>query len=258
MRLLFCVPAYGSTVRVETMNSVAVGMMHLTNAFPGIEIRLFIIDMAEIARVRNLFASMALQEEFDAVIMIDADMGIPPEVFPRLLASGYDVCGMTYPKRKIDLERFHQLAAEGHPFDIAHMGALEFISAGAIVQVGGEVKIENGFVEMGELPGGCLLIRGAALKKLWREMPDIRQLKHVNDIEARMGVTKLLRCFDNLTENGTKVSEDLSFCRRWKSLGGKIYGLIDAPIAHYGSMKFEGRFMDLLMANATRVRQGQS
>ncbi|MBN9479310.1 MAG: hypothetical protein J0I52_03655 [Bordetella sp.] len=250
MKLLICVPAYGSTVRVETMNSIAVGMIHLQQQMPHVEIRLFSVDMAEIARVRNLFASLAMKDDFDALLMVDSDMGIPPETFARLLASGHEVCGLTYPKRQIDLQKFHALAASGVDFEKAKVQALTFIAAGGFVHDNGQIQVTEGFLEMRELPGGCLLIRTSALHRMWREIPKIRQTAHISDLEQQMGVEKLIRCFDNVNLDHTKLSEDLSFCHRWRSINGRIFGLVDVPVTHCGNMNYEGRYIDLLMATA--------
>lgn len=250
MKLLICVPAYGSTVRVETMNSIAVGMIRLQQQMPHVEIRLFSVDMAEIARVRNLFASLAMKDGYDALLMVDSDMGVPPDTFARLLASGHEVCGLTYPKRQIDLQRFHALAAAGVDFDAARVQALTFIAAGGFVHDNGKLQIIEGFLEMNELPGGCLLIHTSALKRMWKEMPKIRQTTHVSDFEKQMGLDQIIRCFDNVNLDHTKLSEDLSFCHRWRSINGRIFGLVDVPVTHCGNMNYEGRYIDFLMANA--------
>lgn len=253
MKILFCVPAYGSDVRVETAMALASGVMHITQTIPNAEVRLFAIDMAEIARVRNLFASMALQDGFDALLMLDSDMSVPPETFTRLLMSPYEVCGVTYPKREIDLERFRQLAAGGADLNACTAGALNFIAAGAFVHKDGRIDVKDSFLEMKELPGGCMMIRTSALKRMWKDIPAIRQTDHIGDIEERMGLKKLIRCFDNIQKGNSKFSEDLSFCRRWTGIGGQIFAIFDVPVAHFGHMRFEGKYSDFLMPRATNV-----
>jgi hypothetical protein len=254
MKILFCVPAYGSEVRVETALTLATSVLHITQNVPGAAVQLFAVDLAEIGRVRNLFASMTLEQGYDALLMLDSDMSMPADTFTRLLMSPYDVCGVTYPKREIDLERFHAMAKAGADFETARTGSLNFIAADSFVHQNGTFAVDAGFLQMKELPGGCLMIRRAVFEKLWKSLPEIRQIKHVSDVEARVGLTKIIRCFDNIVENGTKCSEDISFFKRWASLGGKAYGLFDVPVAHYGAMKFEGRYSDNLMARATNVQ----
>lgn len=253
MRVLFCIPAYGSTVRIETMLAVASGVMHMKASIPGIEVELFGIDMAEIGRVRNVFASLALERDFDVLLMLDSDMGVPSETFTRLLMSPHDVCGLTYPKREIDLARFHQMAASGADLETARIASLTFIAADAFVHNNGQIEVKESFLEMKELPGGCLMIRKNALKRMWQKLPDIRQTQHIGDIEAKLGLARLIRCFDNIQNGNTKCSEDISFCRRWTSIGGKLYALFDVPVAHFGHMKFDGAYSANLMARATNV-----
>lgn len=256
MKILFCIPAYGSQVRIETAMSAASGVMHLAQNIPGSEVKMFAVDMAEIARVRNLFASLMLHEEHDALIMLDSDMGVPPDTFTRLIRSGHEVCGLTYPKREIDLQRFYNSARAGAEFEAARVGALNFIAAGAFIHNNGTIDIKDSFIEMRELPGGCLVIRRSALEKMWKAIPSIRQTEGISDVEGQMGMTKIIRCFDNIQKGNVKVSEDLSFCRRWREIGGQIHALFDVPVAHYGHMKFEGAYSAQLMAGATNIQPG--
>lgn len=253
MKILFCLPAYGSEVRVETALSLASNVMHMTSSIPGAMVKMFAIDMAEIARVRNLFASLVLEEEHDVLLMLDSDMGVPPETFTRLIMSPHEVCGLTYPKRELDLARFHQLAQGGADLETSRVGALNFIAADSFVHRDGTIDVRESFLEMNALPGGCMMIRRTALQRMWDKMPSIRQTKEIGDIEGSMGLTRVIRCFDNIANGNTKLSEDLSFCRRWRDIGGHIHALFDVPVAHYGQMKFEGAYSHNLMARATNV-----
>lgn len=250
MKILFCIPAYGGSVRAETMLAVSTGVIQLSKNFPTAEIRLFTVNMAEIARVRNIFASMLMEQGHDALFMLDSDMGVPPETFSRLLASGHDVCGLTYPRRQIDLAKFHQLAQAGNSLEASQTGALNFIAAGSFIHNNGQIQIQEGFLEMNEIPGGCMLIRRAAVDLLWKKAPHLRQTQNINDMEADLGLKKLIRCFDNIQEGATKYSEDISFCHYYRKAGGKIMALIDVSVSHYGDMKYEGRYSDLLLAGA--------
>lgn len=255
MKILLCVPAYGSQVRVETALAMATGVMHMNQNIPGAEIKIFTMDMAEIARVRNLFASLILQEQYDVLLMLDADMSVPPDTFTRLVMSPHEVCGLTYPKREIDLQRFYDAAKSGAEFEAARVGALNFICANGFVHNNGSVDIRDSFLEMQEIPGGCMMIRRTALEKMWAKIPSIRQTKEISDIEAVSGLTRIIRCFDNIQEGNTKFSEDLSFCRRWRLIGGQIFALFDVPVAHFGHMKFEGAYSAQLMARATNIQR---
>jgi hypothetical protein len=41
-------------------------------------------------------------------------------------------------------------------------------------------------------------------------------------------------------EDGTRLSEDYSFCERWRSLAGnEIWAAVDEPIGHVGDMIYE-------------------
>jgi len=161
---------------------------------------------------------------------------------------------VTYPKREIDLARFHLLAKNGADLNAATQGALNFISANAFIHDKGNIEVKDSFLEMTDMPGGCLMIRRSALDTLWKRMPSIRQTDEIGDMEASLGLTRVIRCFDNFQNGNLKLSEDYSFCRRWREVGGRIHALFDVSVAHYGHMKFEGKFSDNLMARARNVR----
>jgi hypothetical protein len=44
--------------------------------------------------------------------------------------------------------------------------------------------------------------------------------------------------FDRMPGDGSYVGEDVSFCRRWRFLGGEVFGLFGAEIGHVGTHVF--------------------
>ncbi|HRE31771.1 MAG TPA: hypothetical protein PLD88_07355, partial [Candidatus Berkiella sp.] len=46
-------------------------------------------------------------------------------------------------------------------------------------------------------------------------------------------------------KDGEYYSEDYSFCRRYKSIGGHIYADLSINLVHQGQEDYEGNFMAL-------------
>lgn len=251
-RILFCVPAYGGSVRSETMVTVSHGIALLKDA--GYEVRLMSMDLAEISRVRNIFASIAMEENYDILMMVDADMSFPSDVFTAMAGSRHDVCGLMYPKRNLDVQAFYAAASAGRSLQDAVTAGLDFILGDNFVLTDGQLKVDRGFLEMVAVPAGGMMIRVSALRRLWEGMPDIRQTEGIDPYERSLGIKNYIRCFDNIMKDGRGFSEDISFCIRWRELGGKVNGLVDVMVAHHGQMRYEGRYLDSLLARAATVQ----
>jgi hypothetical protein len=62
---------------------------------------------------------------------------------------------------------------------------------------------------------------------------------------------RVFQAFESLPdETGVHLSEDLSFCERWRRIGGEIWACVDETITHVGRMAFEGRYLDRLTFEA--------
>ena len=43
-----------------------------------------------------------------------------------------------------------------------------------------------------------------------------------------------------IDENGTYLSEDFSFCKRWSDMGGEIWADLNSALSHVGPLVFCG------------------
>lgn len=51
--------------------------------------------------------------------------------------------------------------------------------------------------------------------------------------------SQVLQCFEALTdENGIAMSEDVSFCRRWRAIGGELWATFDQAVGYTGPFTF--------------------
>ncbi len=256
LQLLIGLPAYGSTLWTETFHTLVANMLNLREAFPGINIKTSVIDFAEIDWARNLFATMLLDGNYDYLIMVDSDMAFPPHVMQRLIKSGHDVCGLIYPKRQIDLERFHREAASGADYGTAMTRSLEFVSAKNVVLEGRKFEVTNGFAQFSAIPGGCLCIKRDVVVRMWDEIPSIRLGEYTGPKVSDHEFKRVARVFDKMVDEATgrRFSEDYSFCLRWGGLGGMVHALLDVPVTHWGRQKYQGNAIDLFKDRSVRPK----
>jgi hypothetical protein len=52
--------------------------------------------------------------------------------------------------------------------------------------------------------------------------------------------------FDPYHTGRKKLSEDLSFCQRWRDIGGRVFVIPDIRMGHIGLKTFTGSFADWL------------
>lgn len=52
--------------------------------------------------------------------------------------------------------------------------------------------------------------------------------------------------FDNIREGDRRFSEDISFCKRWRSIGGQVWADPEIKMGHIGNKLFDGHLGDWL------------
>ena len=208
-KVLIGTPSYDGKVDVWFANSL-VNTIRLTPPDTVI-VPVYMAYDALVQRARNDLVKLALEEEFDDLIFIDADQEWNPEWINILLNHDADVVGGTVVK-KSDIPAFNVKAlAEG-------------LTTG-----------KNGLMEVECVGTGFLRLSRKALQDVW----DISE-EYTNEGKTNRMV------FDIKIMNGELVSEDNVFCRKWHGLGGKVY--IDPTMTcnHIGNKKYMGNFLEYL------------
>lgn len=224
MKLLIAIPSYGGTVTTGCNRSVlqlgAVLQQH------KIVSRIITVDEVDVVTARNTLASQLLRDDaFSHLLFIDADMIFGSETVLRLLGAEKPLIGCTYPKREIDLAKLCALA-KVHPAPIAIAKASSF----AVQQHSWHsTEIRNGMCQVEGLGMGLCLIDRKVFEKL---APKVRRNGAVYGF------------FDQISQGDLLKSEDLSFCARWKTVGGEVWALVDQDIGHVGTFTYRAKLID--------------
>lgn len=189
-----------------------------------------------VAVARNILASRMLEEDFSHLLFLDSDISFQPELVQRLIDFDQQVVGAVYPQRTIDQQRFFRQARTQSDPNSAWATALSF-----------PMDLETPHVSQGDffraksVPTGLMLIKREALERLTREYPELYR-PTANSFYESQGLKHVLQCFDPVYDpNGIAISEDLSFCRRWRAVGGEIWTLFDDTVGHFGPFLFRAR-----------------
>lgn len=213
--ILVYVPGYGHQISAATFLSThrMIPVLHAK----GHSVAITTSSSPDIAEVRNV----ALTHWYDGMkgsshlLMIDSDMGFPPELIVDMLALNEPMVGAIYPKKLLEIE----WAASGW---------------GESANAGGK----GHFMKVRGLGMGCFLIRRDAIATMIEKMPEILDTELQEPALHPEG--RVIRAFDPMRNaEGRRMSEDISFCYRWELCGGEIWGAGGYEIEHVGMHSFK-------------------
>ncbi len=234
--LVVCTPCYGGVVTqgymLSTTNLLLIGSQNGVSI--GVELHGF---DSLITRSRNTLVSKFM-DRADAthLMFIDADIGFQPMQVFRMAAFDQDVVAGMYPLKTRDWS--------GEALDRARRG--EALESAALRYVGlpcaeGVRRAEKGFVT-GEYAGtGFMMIKRSVIMRMMAAYPELKYA--ASHDSARPNASPFLYAlFDCMIEPETRhyLSEDYTFCRRWRDIGGEIWLDTQGALTHTGSHDFLG------------------
>ena len=168
-------------------------------------------------------------------MFLDADIGFEPEQALRLIQCGAEMCAAVYPIKRIDWDKVKSAIDTARPDPAA--ASLKYVfevdDPNAVIQAGGFVKVRYAGT-------GFLMIRRAALERMCARYPEL-QFKRDHSSDAATASDKRFALFEcMIAEDGTYLSEDFAFCKRWIDMGGEIWADLGSKLSHVGPMTFRG------------------
>ncbi len=83
-----------------------------------------------------------------------------------------------------------------------------------------------------------LNIKREVVKAMLKKFPEANDTVDPGAISG-LGISRMLKLFSKMkTKDGRPLSEDYSFCERWKECGGEVWCGVDYPIGHIGSFTY--------------------
>jgi hypothetical protein len=244
--VLIATPTAGGVVKSLYVDTLVKVVLAVRDA--GWDATFAMADSCYVSVARNFFANtLLIHSQFTHLVMIDSDMSFDADVVCRLIRCGKPVVAAAYPRRRMDLEAF--TAASRDPaltaadcFALAMNYTLEPASEPGTRRV----RVINGMCRVNRIALGCSAIQRGAFENLIaagmaRALPD--------DTVERAGLKgPFYDFFSEITcEDGTRLSEDYSFCKRWQSIGGnEIWAVVDKSIGHVGDMIYGAPYVNRL------------
>lgn len=161
-----------------------------------------------------------VHKEYSHLLFVDDDMGFLPDLVLDMLTFGEPVVGALYRKKTTNVEW----------------------------AVSGVDKPESRgpFLEVEGLGMGCFLIRRDAVANMVAAYPDLIDTRKnsINGLMREHGLTRLIDLFRCIQTDSGRVSEDFSFCRRWRQTGGKVWAATHHSVTHVGPHAYEGTYSE--------------
>jgi hypothetical protein len=242
--IVIATPCFGGMVTQSYMLSVIRLMSYGKSAEFEVSLSMAGYD-ALIARARSTLLAAFLDEpRATHLLFVDADISFEPEQVERLLKFDKDFTGALYPLKSIDWDEMPRRCVE--------LG--ESVRQAGLSYVGtfcpeAERKQEGGFATGIYVGGGFQLIRRGAVERMIAAYPETH-FKSVHclpmsgtrrDVVESSNLYALFDCIID-REAGTYLSEDYSFCRRWREIGGEIWIDGKSRLRHCGQFEFVGEY----------------
>jgi hypothetical protein len=245
--VLIATPTAGGVVKALYATTLLKTVIAIKDAGWGIDF--VTLDSSYISRARNYFAHLLLQNpHFTHLVMIDSDMSFEGHVICRLIRCDKPVVAAAYSQRCINMMAFAQ-AARNPELALADLAALalEYNLQPELAAGARQVRVIDGMCRVNYVALGCAVIRRDAFESL------------IATGTARLRPDRFLQksglggpfydFFGEITfEDGDILSEDYSFCKRWRSApGNEIWAVVDEPIGHVGDMVYSAPYLKRLL-----------
>jgi hypothetical protein len=236
VNLVVATPCFGGQISVLYAASLF-KLQNLVRAYKDFNLKILFKDGdALITRARASLVAQFLDDPTAThLLFADADIGFEPEQVLRLIECGAEMCAAVYPIKRIDWSKVRSSieAGRANPAAASLKYVFEVDDPNAVTQKGGFVKVRYAGT-------GFLMIRRAALERMCAKYPALRYRRdHSIDAATASGNRfALFECM--IAEDGTYLSEDFAFCKRWTDIGGEIWADLNSKLHHVGPMAFCG------------------
>lgn len=200
-----------------------VGVAMTTVSFPDIEV------------ARNYLATEFVDNKPDCthMLIVDADMGFPPQLVFDMVALDADIAGVAAPRKQIDLGKVQ--GAYGDTTAAVRRG-LSFVH-GALDRS----EERNGFVRTEACGTGVMLIKRRVFEDMAARLPEIVDTVRFKAMPFGDRFTRFLTPFTKVRLDDRELSTDYSFCHRWVAgCGGEVWINTRHAVTHTGSFDFTG------------------
>ena len=166
---------------------------------------------SNVNRARNSCAAKFLAGDATHLMFVDADIQFNATDIVKLVAHDKDIVGGIYPQKTLPPKM--------------------------VVNTLENARTEGDLIEVGTLGTGFMLVK----RTVFEQMIQAGATPYGDDIGLSDVENNNQYDFFNCTidSNGRYLTEDWSFCRKWRELGGAIWADTTVALAHVGYYRFQ-------------------
>jgi len=214
----FMTPCYGGQITEVCFNSYLQWSIIATKNNIDFQIDT-LSNESNVNRARNTCASKFLSGDATHLMFVDADIKFNPTDVVKLLTHDKDIVGGIYPQKTLPPKMVVNTIDNG--------------------------KREGNLIEVGTIGTGFMLIKRTVFEKLIEEgaTPYNDQMELINNNQY-----DFFQC--TIDSRGRYLTEDWSFCRRWRQVGGEVWADLDIALEHVGYFRFQPDMEALSIGNS--------
>ena len=199
-----------------------------------------------ITKARNILVEGFLKSQATHMLFLDADLGFQADDVMRMIMADKDIIGGQYAKKKINWDVVKGVVQNRPDIPSAAINAV--VAESTFKPIGDSLTFNiNEPVEVESIATGLMLIKREVFEKMAAEMPEIEVISGGSETMDPKTMTRVADAhrlahafFDVSIDPVTRAytSEDFTFCKRWRSLGGQVYLAPWTKTVHVGTYEY--------------------
>lgn len=186
---------------------------------------------SDVVRMRSRMVAYFLQRtDATHLLFVDSDVSFTGEAVRGMLATAKDFVACPYPRRDtVDLEKVRQVQhvpveAAAYRYSVRMLPTSDIES--------------NGALEVEGVPLGCALLT----RNMLARMSEKYAADTYQDTLPGGSIVDTVALFQLRLGHGALLSEDYSFCVRWREMGEKVFLYLGrgSPVSHMGEHSYHG------------------
>jgi hypothetical protein len=179
-------------------------------------------------------------------LFLDADLGFNADDVVRMVMADKDIIGGQYAKKKINWDVVKQVVENRPEIPAPLINAV--VSESTFQPIGTSMSFNiNEPVEVASIATGMMLVKREVFTKMAAELPDIKIISGGSETMDPKTMTRITDAhreahayFDVSIDEETRAytSEDFTFCKRWRQLGGQIFLAPWTKTVHVGTYEY--------------------
>jgi len=211
-RVALCIPSAGHVVHKPFLRSLDATKEAL-DALGVTWVQVQRDGGSHVGKAREAVLWSAMELDVTHLFWLDDDMTWEPSTFLSLLSSGHDFSAVVGMRKTRPVQPACNVLPGEQVFD--H---------------------RTGFLEVRDVGFAFVCLTRGAIERMCEAHPELRY--NTTDGSAQYAL------FLDMIDNGERMSEDFSFCRRWRAMGGRIWLDAHAELGHLGVDTYRGRLSD--------------